>query len=185
MSEHLRRLDLEAMSTDLKIYDVDQGGWEHEGKGFDFNVDHTLSELVRMRSKDFYDPVVVKSEIAPDAVQYALRLARWTGYDLDFVLPGARISPVGSSIDEAIAVHAAKMRIISLRTAAYSASEVQLAGFTHSLDHESERQVALANKFDTLPRVSQALLRFALDSGEEYGFRVQVSFFDRLIALRE
>ncbi len=73
MSEYLDYNDLEAMSTDLRVYDVDQGGWEHEDKGFEFNITHVLKEVVWALRKDFFDPVVVQTDLAPDAMQYALR----------------------------------------------------------------------------------------------------------------
>lgn len=178
MSEYLSYDDVEAMSRSLKAYDIGQNAWEHEQKGLEFNVDHTLKELVRARRKDFFNPEVVQSDLAPDAMQYALRIARWAGFKQDLVLPTTEIRT-------AIDAHAKLTRSTSRRTSAYDAGEVMLADFTHKLDHETERDKAYQTKFLVLPRVSQALVLFALESANEFGFRPVKAFDDRLTNLRE
>ncbi len=178
MSKYLYYNDLEAMSMELKVYDVDQGGWEHEGKGFEFNVNHTLKELIRAGRKDFFDPTVVRAELAPDAMQYAFRIARWTRFKRELILPTADIKAAADY--QAIGIRTASRRI-----GAYAAGEILLADFAHRLDHESERREAQQTKFDTLPRVSQALVLFAEDSANEYNFSLRGSFAERLSNLRE
>jgi hypothetical protein len=177
MSEYLSSKDIDAMSMELKVYDVDQGGWEHEDKGLEFNLTHTLKELDRAERKDFFDSEVVRSELAPDAMQYALRLARWTGFKHEMVLETPRI-------EKAIDSHAKLMRT-TCRLGAYAAGRIMLADHIHRLDHESERQEAVQTRFVSLPRISQALMLFALDSATEFNFRPRQAFFDRLTNLRK
>jgi hypothetical protein len=178
MSEYLNHEDAEAMSMALTVYDVDQGGWEHEEKGLEFNLEHVLKELVRARRKDFFDPDVVRTEVAPDAMQYSFRIARWTGFKRELVLPSMKIEKVTDN-------HAKQMRTASRRIGAYAAGEIMLADFVHKLDHASEQQAARQAKFEALPRVSQALMLFALDSANEFDFRPRNAFIDRLTNLRE
>lgn len=170
--------DIESMSMDLKIYDVDQHGWEHEDKGLEFNLDHVLTEVVRARRKDFFDPKVVREELTPDAIQYALRIARWTGFKRELVLPDSSLT---RSVDE----HAKLIRTPSTRIAAYAAGEVMLADFTHKLDHEREAQAAQQFKMISLSRISQAFMSFALESAHEFNFQPRAAFIDRLSGLRE
>lgn len=177
MSEHLNREDIAAMSMALKVYDVDQNGWEHEGKGLEFNLTHTLKELNRAERKDFFDPEVVRTELAPDAIQYALRVTRWTGFKHQLV-------DDTSQIEKAIDSHA-KLTRTTRRLGAYAAGRIMLADYLHRLDHESERQEAVQTRFVSLPRVSQALILFALESANEFNFRPRQAFFDRLTNLRK
>lgn len=178
MSEYLSYGDIEAMSMDLEVYDADQNGWEHEAKGLEFNLNHTLKELVRARRKDFYDPDVVRAELAPDAMQFALRLARWTGFKRELVLPGAQT-------ESYVNAYATRIRTAARRIGAFAAGEVMLANYTHKLDHASEREEAIQTKFIHLPPVSKALMLFALDSANEFDFNPRNSFVKRLSDLRE
>lgn len=178
MAEYLSFDDVEAMSMALKTYDVDQGGWEHEDKGLEFNVNHVLKELVRAERKDFFHPDVVRTDLAPDAMQYALRLARWTGFNRELVLP----SP---DIERGADAHAILIRTQTRRIGAFAAGQLVIADFVHRLDHASERSNALRGRFDTLPAASQALMLFALDSANEFDFRPRKAFSDRLASLRE
>lgn len=178
MSEYVSLDDLETMSNDLSVYDVDQHGWEHEHKGLEFNLNHTLKELVRARRKDFFDPSVVRNELAPDATQFALRISRWTRFKTEFVLPQR-------DIDEKIDHHAILTRVHMRRLAAYSAAEILLADYVHKLDHASEHEAVQQTKFDALPRVSQALMAFALEGANEFNFSLKPVFTNRLNNLRE
>src|SRR5690606_20534211 len=75
------------LAEELRVYDIDQNGWEHEDKGLEANANHTLKELVRARRKDMFEPSVVEGELAPDAVQYALRLVRWANIHTGVMMP--------------------------------------------------------------------------------------------------
>jgi hypothetical protein len=175
--------NVEAMNAELYDYDVVQHGWEHENNGLEFNLKHTLSELVRAERKDFYDPTVIKEELAPDAFQYGLRIARWTRFNLDLCLPT-------QAITEKI-YQVSNLQRIDPRVGAYSTAELLLADFDHKLDHDiskpgqaSEREQAYQSRFDVLPRVSQALFYFAMRNAEGYCFNPITAFNDRLDNLR-
>jgi len=71
--------NLETCAAKLYTYDVAQGAWEQEPNGFKANANHVLTHLAKsLVAKNFGDAHTNKTEIAPDSVQYALRLARWS-----------------------------------------------------------------------------------------------------------
>jgi len=179
MSEHLKLSEEELvfMNAALVEYDVDQDGWEHEQKGFEFNVNHALKELVRARRKDLYDAATACTDLAPDAMQYALRLARWNGFSPSLVLPTAQTEALAEG-------EAAAKRFGVRRLGAYAASELILVDFVHKLDHDSERGDALAGKFDSMTRAAQTLTLFALDTANEFRFSLPNAFYERLSELR-
>src|SRR5690606_3907844 len=79
MAERITVDQLEVMAESLRLYDVVDGGWVHEGRGLDFNLRHIGWHLADMIDrKDFTDRKCVVTEIAPDCVQYGLRIARWS-----------------------------------------------------------------------------------------------------------
>lgn len=72
----------------LRVYDVDQHGWEHEGQGLDVNIRHVQHHLTQdLERKNFTDAQTVEVAVAPDCLQYALRIGRWTGATLYEITP--------------------------------------------------------------------------------------------------
>ena len=166
------------MADELRIYDVLQGGWEHEGKGIEFNATHVLKEIVRARRKNFFEPYVVENDLAPDAVQYALRFSRWANLSVGSILPTLENDIKADS-------HSHTYNHEGKRIGGWSLAEIALADFTHSLDHTSERQGALNNMRSDLAEVSQFLVYFAELSASEIDFSLQDAFTNRLNDLRE
>lgn len=166
------------MSEQLKVYDIDQQGWEHSDKGRDFNVTHVLKELVRARRKDFTNKEVIKNELAPDAIQYGLRMSRWGVFPIDFILP---------TIDLEIETDAYCNRnnIKKPEIGAWALAEITLAEFSHNLDHASKEIYKDNSDEQSIIRASRLLLYFAEYSADEYNFDLQESFTNRLTNLRQ
>jgi hypothetical protein len=72
----INMLDYETIdrcAAKLWVYDVSDQAWEQEPNGFEVNASHVLTHLSKaLWSKDFSDSNVVRTEIAPDSLQYAL-----------------------------------------------------------------------------------------------------------------
>lgn len=166
------------LADELHIYDVEQGGWEHEGRGLEFNANHVLKEIVRARRKDFFEPFVVENDLAPDAVQYALRFSRWAALPFPSILPSVEDDIAADSYSHRNDIH-------RTRISGWALAEISLADFTHRLDHASERQQALDNKRVDLAEVSRYLLYFAELSATEFDFSLQGSLTKRLNSLRK
>jgi hypothetical protein len=70
--------ELESCAEKLRVYDVVQGGWEQEPNGFGANAGHVLTHLTKdLTNRNFSDSGIVRTALAPDSLQYALRLSRW------------------------------------------------------------------------------------------------------------
>lgn len=167
------------LTSKLIDYDVRDSGWEHESRGFEFNANHVLKHLVRdtMR-KDFFDEKVVKSEIVPDSLQYAFRLARWAGLRREYMLPNQSSVLQTEAFDRL-------QRISSPRIGAYQHAQSKLADHLHDLDHVSLREVALEERFSAISTVGRLLVHSAQLSANEFGFDLPQAFDDRLTQLRE
>lgn len=169
----------ERLGEALKVYDVDQEQWEHEGKGIEFNAKHVLGELTRARRKSMLEPRVVRTELAPDAAQYALRLKRWADLPTGLILPRE-----GEGVKAH--AHAYENEYSRDRIGGWMLAEISLSqDFTHRLDHPSERSDALARMQPSLGQVSRYLLYFAETSATEFDFDLETSFMNRLADLRE
>jgi hypothetical protein len=179
MSERLTVQQLEAMGQQLKVYDVDQGGWEHEIMDYEFNANHVLKHLVRDHNrKDFFDEGTVVDEIAPDSVQYALRLSRWVQFD------HSQLSP-NTYIFHDVARFSGHNRYSSNRMGAHYLAESDLADFLHELDHKDKREEAHSFRVDTLSRIGKLLIHSAELAAVEFGFDLVDSFGRRLSNLRQ
>lgn len=166
------------LADQLKVYDVDQNGWEHENKGLEFNTTHVLKELVRARRKDMFEPTVVEGESAPDAVQYALRFGRWASISTGLLLPTVETDIEADAYCNMNDYH-------RTRLGGWALAEIKLADFAHKLDHKSERDIGLRNAPSDLTKVSGFLIYFAELSAKEFNFDLRTAFRDRLANLRE
>lgn len=168
----------ERLTEELRVYDVDQGGWEHENEGLVFNSMHVLKELVRARRKDVLDPLIVEGDLAPDSVQYALRFGRWADIDIGQMLPTTDTDMEADS-------HSGLNKYHKTRLGGWALAEIKLADFTHMLDHASERDKAISTAPNSLAKVSRFLLYFAESSADEFDFDLADAFRNRLTGLRE
>lgn len=170
---------IERMARDLYEYDVVDQGWEHEGQGFEFNANHVLKHLARdLKRKDFFDRETVKSAIAPDSVQYALRLARWTGTPVDLL--DSSLSSAEELDDFCI-----NFMTTSPRIGAYMLAQSTLADFLHDTDHESTRVATMDRKIEMARSVGGLLIRSAEYSADVFEFELDQAFDGRLSYLRD
>lgn len=170
--------NLQQMSDSLRYYDVDQQGWEHEGLGFEFNAAHVLKHLAKdIIKKDFKDPDVVRSAIAPDAMQYALRLGRWTDQDPSDLLP------TDDQIQELYRL-AGRFGQMPTSQVAYLQAASSIGDNLHSLDHSKERHSALVQAPIMARSAGGLLIYCASQLSHEYGFSVDEAFDARLNDLR-
>jgi len=174
----LSDLELQKKTDKLQIYDVVQSGWEQEGNGFEANVFHVLTHLnSNIFGKDFTDEKTVKSEIAPDSLQYAIRLGRWTGNSAKDIL-GANVD---SSIDR---LTFRKIGSIPMHYVAYEEATYKLTTHLHDLGHKKERDRAIAARSETMAAASRLLIHSAILQSEEFDFDLLSSFDTRLSELR-
>jgi hypothetical protein len=172
--------DLQACAEKLYVYDVEQRGWEQEGRGFEVNAHHVLTHLVKESlNKNFSDPDVVSGEIAPDAMQYAIRLGRWSGLETSDLMPYAK----GARY---IAEHAGlRVGTVPVHWAAHAEAAGKLASNLHDLGHVAIREEAVGNRGGSMIYVARQLITCAEVAAETYGFDPLVAFDDRLAQLRE
>src|SRR3989344_8062446 len=171
--------ELETCAEKLKFYDVNQHGWEQEPNGFKANAEHVLTHLDQdVIRKDFYDPEVVLSAIAPDSLQYSFRLMRWTRQPLHTL-------EYRDSTNEHIKESADRLRIPNLARVARMASAGNLASHLHNLGHNNERQSARATRKESMSRVAAMLITSAELQAEQYDFDPIEAFNTRLSFLRQ
>jgi hypothetical protein len=171
--------DYTEIDRELNIYDVVRGGWEHEEMGYEFNANHVLKHLARdISRKDFYDPTTVETQIAPDSLQYAFRLARWTGLRRDLLEP--RVETGDQILD-----FASLRRIGTNRVAAHELALSQLADHLHAFDHVDSRKEGLGERLLAAKNVGRLLVYSAGSSAHEFGFNLRSTFTNRLIELRD
>lgn len=170
------------MAEELRVYDIEQRGWEHETQGFDANASHVLTHLAKgLLIKDFGDPNQVECEIAPDSVQYALRFARWgefpvatiTDSPLSFVDEHPPAAPLWERGDEAPGLRP------------YISATILLNAYVHDLGHTEARLLARRDVGETAVRISRHLLYSAQEQAAAFGFPLSTAFYDRLIELRD
>jgi hypothetical protein len=176
----LIRSSTELLFAKLRVYDVDQGAWEQEPNGIDVNSRHVLTHLSKdMIGKDFTNPELVQTAIAPDSVQYALRLRRW-----------ASLPPVESSIPPEDSIKAAKqlkerLGKVPLHFALFAEGTAELARNLHDIDHESTRGSALRNRQNSIRKASWLLINSANLQAATFRFDLVDAFDARLASLRE
>lgn len=171
--------DLEVCAKKLHVYDVEQGAWEQEPNGFEANAGHVLKHLRRdIIGKDFKDAAVVRTALVPDALQYALRLGRWSGVVPEDMFP----LPVGEMLARSVdARHGA----VILQAAKYAAGTRVLADNLHDLEHAATREVAIKRRKDAMRSAGGMLLHYVEAQVVEFRMNPVETFDARLAHLRE
>ncbi|MDB5163608.1 MAG: hypothetical protein JWS12_225 [Candidatus Saccharibacteria bacterium] len=171
---------LEICNQQLNTFDVVQGAWEQESNGFEANAHHVLTHLVRtLVGKDFNNADIVRSDIAPDSVQYALRLGRWIGLapaDLPFkdeVAPRVMIRGV-----------ATRLGSLPWPTAAFAEATRNLAHNLHEFGHASTNEQARLDRKEHIGACAGMLLISADFQSNQYDFDLAQAFTERLDYLR-
>lgn len=168
---------LKTCQKKLNFYDIDQGAWDHEPKGFAFNAHHVLTHLAKnLTAKDFNDVIIVKNEIAPDSTQYALRLARWQNLELDEIIQEPRRTIYNSEINQ--------FASISTDFVVYAQAMSSLAKYLHQLDHAKSIAEEKSGQREEIKEVAQLLLHSADLQSQRYGFDIIDSLDTRLSELR-
>ncbi len=168
---------LQDMSTRLKIYDIDQTGWEHEAKGPVANFSHVLLHLAKNLSKDFSNRQIVAKQIAPDALKHALRLGRWTAQDAEDLLPTEElIREMEQSTQQYDALRSSHR--------AHVGAVIELSQVLHDLDHTQDASKQAVKLADTARKIGGTLIYAADQQAHTFGFDLEVTFDDRLAVLR-
>lgn len=169
------------LSEELRVYDVDQAGWEQEGNGLEANVGHVLLHLVKDEgntAKSFNDPEVVQAAIAPDALQYALRLNRWAGQTTE------ELSETERTLAE-VSFRVRQPNPGEVHRQIFRAAIWEIANNLHNSGHEKEQAVALRDRPHMIKLASGFLLLCANLQSFDYSFNLAASFETRLAELRQ
>lgn len=173
---------LNACNRELFTYDIVQAGWEQEPNGFTANAEHMLTHLAKDGfRKDFSDPELVPSSIAPDNLMYALRIARWAGS----ISPKKLITPIYDfmSIDGNISPNYDTDSNRAL--AAHRAATVTLADLIHDESHASTAEGARTGRINKALRCSRLLVASCEFHLEDFDFDLRETFVNRLSTLRD
>lgn len=170
------RTQLGRMNDALTVYDVDQGGWENETLGLEYNLKHVALHLARdLVRKNFMDYRVVRDDLMPDAVAYALRISRWTD-------SGLAIPSVGAfSIDQAVYDSYSSL---GLPHASWLIAAGQLSNAVHGLEHKTEEAESRLRLKGNALNAAGALMTCAQFQAREYGLDIEESLIRKLDALR-
>lgn len=173
-------IDLERMDASLRVYDIYQGAWEQEPNGFESNTRHLLTHLAKdLAGKDFADDDLVRTAIAPDSVQYGLRLGRWAGVSIDHL---ARIKTRDQEVRSKVEVG---LKDLPWGLACFVGATGILAQHLHDLDHAKNRDEALSNRSDTVGSAARLLIHSASIQAHQIGFPMTDAFDDRITFLRK
>ena len=148
---------LQSMSEKLRVYDVDQDGWEGDPEGsnpraVEKNLTHVSFHLADViERKNFSNPDTVCDEIAPDAMQYGLRAARWGKLTLDQVVPTAQQSDAYNTADN---LNLYTLSESYFAVASFVRASGVLARQLHDEDHARTKEKALAERADSLRAMS-------------------------------
>lgn len=170
---------LPEMAEKLYVYDVVQGGWEHEGRGLEVNMRHVSYHLAKdVLGKNFKDHVEIRTAIAPDSTQYALRLGRWADLSTSDIAPAPSDREVLKGITE-------KHKYTPEPFVAFMKASNILSGHMHDADHNSSRDEALSKRVSVARDAAAMLLLCADIQATQLDFDLEKSFSSRLHALRE
>lgn len=175
-------IDLERLggaAEKLRVYDVIQGGWEHDPDPYLVNASHILLHLSKgMTAKSFADPDTSANSIAPDHMQHALRLGRWIDCPVDDLIP----TNEQKHVTEELAQSFGSMPMHQVAAIEASAT---LASNLHDLDHDSSQMKGEGSVPLTAMRASRFLLYSVELQAEEHDFDMFEAFDARLANLRE
>ena len=173
--------ELEELAEKLRVYDVVQGAWEQEPNGFEANAGHVLTHLAKdIVGKNFNDPELVRTAIAPDSLQYGLRLARWSG------IPVAGLVSVTMEEEHTRSGVERSMdyRKLPWGFASFAGGMQTLAQHLHEVGHKSTRDEAVYHTQASMRSASRLLINSASIQAHQLGFSFTGAFDDRLAFLR-
>ncbi len=173
---------LEMFAEQLHVYDVDQGAWEQEPNGFEANVGHVLTHLAKdLTGKNFNDRVLVRSAIAPDSIQYGLRLARWSRINIaDLVDMDEAEEDIRAEVENGF-----DSNELPFGFASFAGAMRTLAVHLHDINHESTREGALSNRPASMLSAARLLIDSASIQSFQFDFSLEEAFDARLSFLRD
>lgn len=178
----LKQEQLQDMSDKLYVYDVEQGAWEQEPNGFEANAKHVLTYLTKdLILKNFSDREVLQQQIAPDLLQYALRLGRWANQGITELLPDSQ------TYTRIIQIRNLNHNYATMHTGHVStlAAVGTMAANLHDHDHTSLREKAIIAQPEMARQAARFLVNAATRQAVNYSFDIDQAFDDRLTCLRE
>lgn len=169
---------LEVCAQELYVYDVVQEGWVHEPRGLEVNVGHVLTHLTKSYlSKNFMDRDEVRTAVAPDSVQYALRFARWTGSE-----PAELAGPTSDEKRQTVIDNLGFA--LTTNPIDFMVATGLVGESLHELGHISYEEADSDEIKLKLIRAGRFLTRYALGKAIYYGFDFKESFDARLAEVR-
>jgi hypothetical protein len=174
--------NLEELAARLRVYDVDQEAWEQEPHGFEANTRHVLTHLAKdLVGKSFEDEDTVRTAIAPDSVQYGLRLARWSGISVSELAElSSTEEDIRSGVEESLG-----HRKLPWGFGSFAAGMRTLALYLHDADHASTRENTIRGRQASMRSASRLLINSASIQSHQYGFSLPEEFDNRLVYLRK
>lgn len=186
--------DLEQMAVVLRQYDVRDGGWEGDPEGtnnprsVEDNLKHVGEHLAGVIAfKNFFNASIVREEIAPDLMQYGLRIARWGSLPLESLIPKA--TPHYSDtmgMQDRIHLHTIGSAPIA---SVILANGVLLGQQMHDEDHQAKNAEAVLLRKERLPYASALLVQAANiqanNDPDNNRFDLMMSFAARIAHLRK
>lgn len=174
--------ELRDASEKLRVYDVEQRAWEQEPNGFVANASHVLTHLTKdLLGKNFDDKDLVRTAIAPDSLQYGLRLARWSGIHVaDLVSMTMVEEEIRSQVEESL-----NYSKLPWGFASFAGGVRVLSMHLHDLGHIKEKDRALLARQDAMRSASRLLIDSASIQAHQSGFPLSKAFDNRLASLRE
>lgn len=181
---------LERMADKLYEYDVTLDGWEGDPEGsnpmpIEHNLKHVGEHLAGVLAfKDFTDPEVISKEIAPDYMQYGLRIARWGRVALSNVLLGDQYIADATKVSLQLDIPS---RFTLPATSLIFANGILMGQQMHDEEHHSSHADATSMRKHRLQTVSSTLINIASSSDYWPGadFDIEQAFDDRLTVLQK
>jgi len=177
----ITNVNLEVLAEKLHTYDVDQEAWEQEANGFEANAGHVLTHLAKdLVGKNFDDEELVRTAIAPDSVQYGLRLARWSGIGIaDVVTMGEAEEDIRSEVEASF-----DFKKLPWGFASFAGGMRTLAVHLHDAEHKSTREATLRGRQASMRSASRLLINSASIQSYQLNFSLPEAFDNRLAFLR-
>lgn len=179
---------LEAMARTLYEDDVIQGGWECDPEGVLPGtvgenlaiVQYNLADAIE--SSSFRSTSAIKEELAPDAMRYALRVARWGGIALKNIVP----RPWSEGEHEtSLRLELSKIDRRTLPLASFVRANGVLARQLRDEAQHGKHQEARARHSESLRSVSALLVQASHEQSKRGNFDLEEAFNRRLELLRQ
>ncbi|MDQ3159122.1 MAG: hypothetical protein M3P98_03255 [bacterium] len=180
MSNPITGEAINEMYLELHQYDVVENLWAFNDAGLLGNMTHVVHHLTKGDlKKDFNDPNVMQTEVVPDDIQYALRMARWCSFFPEEVKPPADSK---ITIDAGILKHNVKAPTISM--AHRWTARSLLATIAHDSEHSILTGGNMIRDPGTEKDIAKHLFRAATLDAKTYEFDPIEAFYTRLAYLR-